>query len=460
MIKQNQRLLTSLQIVIDIAICFGAIATAYLLRFSGNAIPAIDLQYYFRLFIFIAPIYILIYSNFDLYRSFRQKRLSDELAKLFISNVMGVALIFLALFMLKEVNISRLVVILFGLINTFTVSFYRVLLRKSLRYLRRSGFNIKRFLIVGGNKAAYEFYATIAKTKTLGIEVSGILSDKPLHDAFSGIDSVPYIGSIALLTEVLAKCKIDEVVASIDSDEYDGLQAIIEQCEKAGVKINLIPLCVEYLPSKPFMDEIEGVPLINLRKIPLDNLFNALVKRLFDITCAAAGLLLLSPIFLATAFIIKLTSPGQIIFRQTRIGYNRKEFTMYKFRSLKENADQTVWSAANDSRRTRFGAFIRRLSIDELPQLLNVLKGDMSIVGPRPELPHFVDRFRETVPMYMIKHLVRPGITGWAQVNGWRGDTSLVERIRCDIYYIENWSFLLDLKIIFMTVLGAAWKGS
>ena len=210
-------------------------------------------------------------------------------------------------------------------------------------------------------------------------------------------------------------------MVSIDYEEFPTLQYIIEVCEKTGIKVSIIPFYIKYIPATPYIDEVEGISLINIRKIPLDNLIAYLTKRSMDIVGASLGLWLCSPILLATAVGIKLTSPGNIIFKQTRIGYNRKPFTIYKFRSMRIDADQKVWSKEHDNRITKIGVFIRKCSIDELPQLWNVLKGDMSLVGPRPELPHFVDQFKENIPMYMIKHQVRPGITGWAQVNGWRG---------------------------------------
>ena len=229
---------------------------------------------------------------------------------------------------------------------------------------------------------------------------------------------------------------------------------IIDTCEKEGVKSSLLPFYTKYLPTRPYIDVVEGLPLINLRRVPLDNLVNGFLKRSFDILVSFVGLVLLSPVLLVVAIGVKCSSPGPVIYQQTRIGRRKKEFTMYKFRSmsLENNADMTTWGTRKDNRRTGFGAFLRKYSIDELPQLWNVLKGDMSLVGPRPERPFFVEKFREEIPLYMMKHLVRPGITGWAQVNGWRGDTSIEERIKCDIYYIENWTFLFDIKILFLTI--------
>ena len=231
---------------------------------------------------------------------------------------------------------------------------------------------------------------------------------------------------------------------------------VIQACEASGTKLSMIPFYAQYMPSHPQIDSLNGLPMINLRRIPLDNLGNAFLKRAMDIVGSLVLIVLTSPVMLFAAVGVKLSSPGPVIFRQTRVGLNKKTFHMYKFRSMRVNSEEgTRWSTNRDDRKTKFGSLIRKCSIDELPQFFNVLKGDMSLVGPRPEIPHFVERFKNEIPLYMVKHQVRPGITGWAQVNGLRGDTSIEERIRHDIYYIENWSFLLDVKILFMTL----WRG-
>ena len=209
------------------------------------------------------------------------------------------------------------------------------------------------------------------------------------------------------------------------------------------------------------MDDLDGIPLLNVRRIPLDNLANAFIKRTFDILGSALILIVFSPLMLLCAIGVKLSSPGPVIFAQKRIGRNKEPFMMYKFRSMRVNSAQdTAWSSSTDSRKTAFGSFIRKYSIDEFPQFWNVLKGDMSLVGPRPEIPYFVEKFKEKVPRYMLKHLVRPGITGLAQVNGLRGDTSIPDRIKYDIDYIEHWSVWLDLKILFLTIFGGKFKNN
>ena len=253
--------------------------------------------------------------------------------------------------------------------------------------------------------------------------------------------------------QILDKRKPDEVVAALEMEDYPRLTHIIQACEKTGVKLSLIPFYAQYMPAHPQIDALGDLPLINLRRIPLDNLGNAFLKRSMDIVGSLLLIVLTSPLMLFAAIGVKLSSPGPVIFKQRRIGRNKRPFYMYKFRSMYLNdSEDTAWSTNGDARRTRFGAFIRKFSIDELPQFFNVLKGDMSLVGPRPEVPHYVEQFKEEVPLYMVKHQVRPGITGWAQVNGLRGDTSIAERIRHDIYYIENWTLLFDVKILFMTL--------
>ena len=252
---------------------------------------------------------------------------------------------------------------------------------------------------------------------------------------------------------MLDRISPDEVVIALEAEEYPYLQGIIANSEKNGVKVSLIPFYTKFMPSHPVYDEVGGVSLVNIRHIPLDNIGNAFLKRTMDIVGSLLLIVLTSPLMLFAAVGVKLSSPGPVLFRQERVGLNKKPFYMYKFRSMRVNDRQTTgWSTDNDPRKTRFGSFIRKFSIDELPQFFNVLKGDMSLVGPRPELPFFVNQFKESIPLYMVKHQVRPGITGWAQVNGFRGDTSIKGRIEHDIYYIENWTILFDIKILFMTV--------
>ncbi len=317
--------------------------------------------------------------------------------------------------------------------------------------MRADGRNQKHFLIVGWNEMAEEFCTKLIANKALGCYVDGYLGNR---EPCQKLSFLPREGRIQDLEKYLACHTPDEVVLCLDYEQYPQLQHLLEICEKYGVKSSLLPLYAQYLPSRIHIEEIEGIPLMDLRHIPLDGAMNRVLKRATDIAISLTALVVLSPFLLVVALLVKLTSPGPVFYSQERVGLNRRPFLMYKFRSMRvddSGRDKTAWSTKTDDRRTPIGAFLRKLSIDELPQLYNVLRGDMSIVGPRPELPFFVERFKEEVPMYMLKHLVRPGITGWAQVQGWRGDTSITQRIKCDLYYIENWSFLFDIKIILMT---------
>ncbi|NLG92043.1 MAG: undecaprenyl-phosphate glucose phosphotransferase [Clostridiales bacterium] len=453
MIKENQKILNAILAMLDAGICLLSMVLAFWLHFLNyQGSFYIGLNYYLRLMLYIIPVYFIIYNYFDLHDSFRHKSLISEIGKVVQSNFIGVIFIFVLVFFLKEVHVSRMVVLLYGLINSLLSSCSRVALRKILRKMRAKGFNLKHLLLVGWNEVSAEFYDRVMANRNLGYDFVGYLSHSKVN---TGGRNIAYAGGFGTLPSLLEKKGIDEVIISLDFHEFSELGNIIEVCEKAGVKSNLLPFYTKYLPTRPYIDEVEGMPLINIRKIPLDNMLNSFCKRLLDITASLVALIVFSPVLLITAIGVKLSSPGPVIYKQERIGKNKRPFYMYKFRSMKMgdgNSDMTTWGTKNDDRRTKFGSFIRKCSIDELPQLVNVLKGDMSLVGPRPERPFFVDKFREEIPLYMLKHLVRPGITGWAQVNGWRGDTSIEERIKCDIYYIENWTFLLDIKILFLTV--------
>lgn len=453
MIKENQKLLNIFFAIIDAALCVGAMVLVFFIHFHNyQGAHYIGLSYYIQAMIYIIPAYFILYHYLDLHNSFRHKSRFSEISKIIQANFLGLASIFVVLFFLKEVHVSRMVILLFGISNTFFSIVIRVIIRMVLRNMRKKGYNIKHLLIVGWNDVSAEFYDKVQSNRGLGYDFVGYLSSDKKDTTERNIK---YLGNINILSLLLDNKGIDEVIISLDWNEFYRLGELIEVCEKSGVKANLLPFYTKYLPSKPCIDEVEGMPLINIRKIPLDNMLNSFVKRFFDCIVSLIALVIFSPLMLIIALVVKLTSPGPIIYKQERVGQNKQTFYMYKFRSMNtENngSDMTTWGTSNDKRRTKFGTVIRKLSIDELPQLVNVLKGEMSLVGPRPERPHFVYKFREEIPLYMLKHLVRPGITGWAQVNGWRGDTSIEERIKCDIYYIENWTFFLDIKILFLTV--------
>lgn len=456
MIRENQKILNWLQILIDGLVFLVSMAGAFFLRFAEYDGSHIPVEFYLRIAIIALPIYLLIYNFFQLYESYRTKRLILEIERIVKSNVVGVIFIFLLSFLLKEVHISRMVILLFAILNTVFMNVTRIALRKMLRTLRKKGHNIKRMLIIGDNNLALEFFHKITSNRNLGYCVIGFLCESvPQRHSSLLLHSIPYKGEFHDLEKVIEQESVDEVIVALDYDQYSNLPYLIESCEKAGTKISVIPFYTKYLPAKPYIDEVEGLPVINIRKIPLDNLLSHGLKRAFDFFASLFLILILLPLLLVAAVGVKLSSPGPIFYKQERVGLNKKNFKMYKFRSMRvttDGSDQTAWSTKGDPRKTKFGTFIRKYSIDELPQLFNVLGGTMSLVGPRPEIPYHVYNFKEEIPLYMVKHQVRPGITGWAQVNGLRGDTSIKARIEHDIFYIENWTFFFDIKILFMTI--------
>lgn len=451
MIRENQNLLNKVNALSDIIILFISITMSYFIRFYVFDVKTdyIALNKYLQFMIVIIPINSIIYYFFNLYDSFRTKSFSKEISSIIKANTIIIAVILSTLFAVKLVDLSRLVLVIFYFINTFLIIVKRGFLRKILSNLRKKGLNLKHVLIVGAGETASKYLDVIQHNKTYGYNYAGYISnDSDFHGE--------KLGDYSQLLDILYKYKFDEVVCALDIKDAEYIEKIVSDCEKSGTKISIIPFCYEYIPSQPYIDQIGTLPLINIRRIPLDNMGNAFMKRTLDILGSLSLILVTSPIMIITALIIKCTSKGPIIFKQERVGLNKSIFTMYKFRSMKVNSKETTgWSTNNDPRKTKFGSFIRKFSIDELPQFFNVLKGDMSLVGPRPELPHFVDEFKDEVPLYMVKHQVKPGITGLAQINGFRGDTSIKKRIEFDIHYIESWSILMDFEILFKT----AFKG-
>ena len=450
MIKENQRVLNQINVITDGLSVFCTLLLALWVRFY--LLPGGEISVPFREYVILGgvliPIYLFSYASFGLYESFRRKRLYQELGRLLTVNILDMFLLQSFLFAFKEVHFSRWTLIIFFLLNTAALGGKRILLRMLLRYYRQRGYNLKHVLIVGTGPMARRYLNKIRTNKELGYQAMGYVSDDA--DGWRGL---VYLGGYQDLNRILEKFSPDEVVAAIPAEDFTKTPLVISACEKAGVKLSIIPFYAEYMPTNPEFDDLDGLPLLNIRHIPLDNWGNAFMKRAMDIVGSLVLIVLTSPIMLIAAIGVRLSSPGPIIFSQERVGRNKKTFRMYKFRSMRVNDRQdTGWSRDKDDRKTAFGSFIRKFSIDELPQFFNVLKGDMSLVGPRPEVPFYVEQFREEIPLYMVKHQVRPGITGWAQVNGLRGDTSIKDRIEHDIYYIEHWTVFFDIEILFMTL--------
>ncbi len=454
MIKENQQFLNRLNTLTDALIIWLMIPVTFWIRYIlQNGIVNVTLREYMILGLFYTVVQIVIFYAFGLYRPYRHVPLRRELIRLLAAFALGFVLLLSWLSLRHMDNYSRQMLLTFFLLSFLLLLLKRVVLRRTLKHLREKGYNLKHVLLIGSGKLADNYLEKIETELDMGYHPLGYIAER------EGALKIPYLGGYDRLEDILEEKKPDEVISAVDANEFEHTPQIVAACEKTGCKLSAIPIYAEYLSSSQQIDDLDGIPLLNMRRIPLENIGNAFVKRTFDILLSALILILFSPLMLITAIGVKLSSPGPIIFAQKRIGLDKKPFMMYKFRSMRVNNRQdTAWSSTEDNRRTAFGSFIRKYSIDEFPQFWNVLKGDMSLVGPRPEIPFFVEQFKKEVPRYMIKHLVRPGITGWAQVNDLRGDTSIPERIKFDIYYIEHWSFGFDLKILFLTIFGGKFR--
>ena len=448
MIRENQKILNRFNVLTDAALICLMIPVAYWLRFRVlHGTETVPLASYLRLGMFITLVELFVFAARGIYQTTRVLSIRTEVVKLLEASLFVALLLLGWLFLSHEEHYSRLLLAIFFVLSTGNVICKHVVIRKSLRKLRKTGRNLKHVLIVGSGKNAGRYLDTIRRNREIGFDAVGCIAGQP------GGLGIPYLGGYEALENVLESQQPDEVVSAIELEDYGRTPHIIACCEKAGVKLSIIPFYAEYMPTHPQYDDLDGIPLLNIRRIPLENYGNAILKRAMDIILALVMLIALSPLMLLCAVGVKLSSPGPVLFRQQRVGKGKKRFTMYKFRSLVVNAaSDTAWSQKTDTRRTNFGAWIRHFSLDELPQLFNVLLGDMSLIGPRPELPAFVNRFKEEIPLYMVRHQVRPGITGWAQIHGFRGDTPIKERVEHDIWYIENWSFWLDIQILLETL--------
>ena len=463
MIKDNQIFFNRMHIVLDGLVVAVSFLLAWAIKFltplaeSTPGVTALSAETYFRTLYFIVPGYLILYGIYNLYSSKRSSRIRVEVAGIFKANTVGIGLVMISFFMLSTsvdgvVDFSRTLILLFYVINMILTFLYRMLVRKFLYFIRRKGNNLKHVILVGYSRAAEAYLDRIASNPQWGYVVHGILDDHvPRGTLYRG---GKVLGSLGNLEYILPENKMDEIAITLSLEDYDSLEHIVDLCERAGVHTKFIPDYGSLFPSRPYTEDLMGLPVINIRYVPLSNTWNALMKRLVDIFGSIFCIILFSPVMLFAAVGTRVTSKGPIIYRQTRIGLHSKPFTMYKFRTMRVQSaeeEKKGWTTKNDPRVTPIGRILRKTSIDEMPQFFNVLKGDMSLIGPRPERPLWVEKFKEEIPRYMIKHQVRPGLTGWAQVNGYRGDTSIRKRIEYDLYYIENWTMGFDMKILFLT---------
>lgn len=466
MIKGNQKLLNIFRFLIDMGILVGSFVLAYYLRFDEEISFLIryriieepiglygDLTDYMQMLFLLVPCYLGSYYFFHLYDPKRVTSRKSQTFNILKANIVGILYCTAALYFIRSGNYARLFIIIFVGLNFILEVIFRLVITTILRRIRKLGHNQKHILLVGYSRTAKAYIDRICSHPEWGYVIHGILDDSKKNG--KSYRDFHVIGDIDDLETVISTNSYDEIAITLRIDQYELLEQIVAITEKSGIHTKFIPDYNNIIPTKPYTEDLDGLPVIHVRNVPLTNSFNKFVKRTIDIIGATCLILLFSIPMLVISIIVKATSEGPLIFKQERIGLHGKPFMMFKFRSMgvqKASEEQKAWTTQNDPRVTPIGKFIRKTSLDELPQFFNVLKGDMSLVGPRPERPFFVDKFKEEIPRYMVKHQVRPGITGWAQVNGYRGDTSIRMRIDCDLYYIENWTFMLDIKILLLTV--------
>jgi len=456
LIRDNQKYFNRLQVVLDGLVIVVSYLIAWYIMVRSVDTPDVGVlppEFYMMVLLIVVPFLLLLYYACNLYTPKRVQGRRLEGGNILKANLICGLTLMAALFWFKQGDVSRIVLGVFMALNVTLTVIERNIVRMVLMNARRIGLNQKYVLLVGYSRAAEEYIDRIVQNPQWGYKILGILDDNVASGTL--YKNVEVLGFTESLSYILEGNHPDEIAITLGLNEYDKLEHIVAMCEKSGVHTKFIPDYSKIIPTKPYTEDLLGLPVVNIRHVPLTNTFNMMIKRVFDLVGASVCIVLFSPVMLITAILIKLTSKGPLIFTQERVGLHNRPFKMYKFRSMEVQSKQEEkagWTTKNDPRVTGIGKFIRRTSIDELPQLFNVLKGEMSLIGPRPERPQFVEKFREEIPRYMVKHQVRPGMTGWAQVNGYRGNTSIKKRIDYDLYYIENWTMGFDIKILFLTV--------
>lgn len=459
MLKRYHRIVGGIFRVVDACVIGLVWIASYWIRFY---IPLIEVtkgfpkfEKYAALSPLVMVLWAMVLSSMRVYQSRRMLRRTHEAHLLLKAH--GVAMLFFIsiTYLFSEYKYSRGVMLYFGVFGGFALVFFRLLLRNLLRAVRRRGFNLRHLIAVGEGEAIETLIQRVDKFPELGFRVLGVIThEQSKAQTIAGKAVLGHFDDTGLIARKLGA---DQIVIALPRSQYGDLDRILAHLKEETLDIQLIPDIHEYVALGCEVEDFDGLPIVKLNDSPLDG-WGGLAKRLTDIALSATALILLSPLLLIIGVLVKLMSRGPIFFVQERMGLDGRTFRMLKFRSMREDAENStgaIWAVQNDQRRTAIGSFLRATSLDEFPQFWNVLRGDMSLVGPRPERPVFVQRFRKEIPHYMLRHKVKAGITGWAQVNGWRGNTALDRRIECDLYYIRNWSYLLDWKILLMTL----WKG-
>jgi exopolysaccharide biosynthesis polyprenyl glycosylphosphotransferase len=457
--RRKDFLIPLLTVLSDAVAIEAAFLFSYWLRFFSPftaffpvelGIPPLDAYVYGSLV--VIPIWLLLFNSRSMYSPRRALYFSDEFFAIVKLVIIGMLIVMSAAFFYRAFSYSRLV---FALLGLFSVAFiaagrYALLKFEQQWYLR--GKDLKRVLVVGTNAFAARVYRTLSRNPRLGYSVVGYCSTNGPGE-FAQLDA-RHVGSIQDVPKLIRSHMIDIVLVALNYTEHAKLYDMVRECEGLNTDIYMVPDTLELMTNQVRVKEIEGIPFLKIKAVPMTT-WNHIMKRTFDVVVAAVVLILASPLLVLIGLLIKLDSQGPIFFLQERVGLDGKTFNVIKFRTMRTDAEKEtgpVWAQKDDPRVTRIGRFLRRFSLDELPQLINVLKGEMSLVGPRPERPHFVEQFKKEIPKYLDRHRVKTGMTGWAQVNGLRGNAPIEERTKYDLYYIENWSLVFDLKIILKTL--------
>ena len=469
MVRHYNRVLVGFHVVSDSLLGMTAFVLAYMIRFEAGLLPVTKGYPPFDPYLDVLPVIgLLVPFSFQLlgmYRLRRGRSRVDDFFAVLVGSVLTVVLglagtlYFQAYYVSAEVKalgtyeISRLV---WGLFLMVTVAFTyasRELVRQILERCWRAGVGLKRVLIAGTADLGRRVADKVLQHREFGYTIVGFIDDRANGDHI-GYRGLPLLGTLNEAAEIIQREKVDQLYVALPLEQHARMLWLMEVASRDCIDVKVVPDLLQFIALRARLEDLDGVPIININDVPLQGL-NTVLKRLIDGTISAVALAFLSVPFATIAALIKATSPGPVFYRQERMGLDGKPFAVYKFRSMFVDAERDsgpVWARADDPRRTPIGTLLRRFSLDELPQLWNVLRGEMSLVGPRPERPFFVDQFKGRVPQYMLRHKVKAGMTGWAQVNGWRGNTSIEKRIEYDLYYIGNWSMSLDLKIMWLTV--------
>ncbi len=469
MVRRYNRLLVAFYVITDALLAMWAFILAYAIRFESGLIPVTrgypPIEQYFNVMPFIGVLTPLAFQLQGIYRLRRGRSRVDDFFAVLIGSILAVVLgligtLYFQAYYASEVarsrgayEVSQLVWGLFLSLNVLFTYASREAVRELLERRWRAGIGLKRILIAGAGDLGRLVADRILQHRELGYQVIGFVDDRAGGDHI-GYRGLPLLGTLAEVGEIAQRERIDHLYVALSLDEHAKLLDLMEVASREFIDVKVVPDLLQFIALRARLEDLDGLPIINVNDVPLQG-FNSWVKRGIDIALSTAALIVLAIPLGIIAALVKWTSPGPVFYEQERMGLDGRGFSVYKFRSMYQNAEDDtgpVWAREDDPRATPVGRWLRRFDLDELPQFWNVLKGEMSIVGPRPERPFFVQQFKHRIPQYMLRHKVKAGITGWAQVNGWRGNTSLEKRIEYDLYYIENWSVSLDLKIMWLTI--------